>query len=484
MSKYLDLSYSQARSRLLESESDRLQREVDNFTHRLEQQRRRNASLEDQVLNISREVKTRRDNLQKTLPSIKEERKLEARIKTLENNLEKETVKLNDIQAGNKTLRDKIDILRREKRAYLEMFEAMENELIEKARRAERCNSEHLESTKQEDRYKDKMLKLKAQAEGDIKGLQSRFSQMQSEIEDDRKRQTQVIRDIAGTLMTPTSKTGREDAVDPHTSLEVLYNKWVNACKERKKVVEQYHRNIKILSEAFNQIREATGIDDIDEMVTAFIKSEEQNYTLYSYVNSLNTELDALEEKHAFLAKHYEQMRSMMDQEHSNNIAVASELNSQINELKEEQQVTLQEIERMKNELSRIKDPVEEMVKTFEECEFDLEMTKKLTRDDSFCVNEQNIEPYLAELEEYLNLLVDEVAKCKKMQPINIANITQDFRSVHDGEKNASEVLKNFLETDNILEENEVEDYIPLSRDQFENKKYELYTKKANHEIS
>ncbi|MFM6159076.1 MAG: hypothetical protein ACKPE3_39875, partial [Sphaerospermopsis kisseleviana] len=134
-----------------------------------------------------------------------------------------------------------------------------------------------------------------------------------------------------------------------------------------------------------------------------------------------------------------------LDQEHSNNIAVASELNSQINELKEEQQVTLQEIERMKNELSRIKDPVEEMVKTFEECEFDLEMTKKLTRDDSFCVNEQNIEPYLAELEEYLNLLVDEVAKCKKMQPINIANITQDFRSVHDGEKNASEVLKKCL---------------------------------------
>jgi len=64
------------------------------------------------------------------LPSIKEERKLEARIKTLENNLEKETVKYNDIQAGNKTLRDKIDILRREKRAYLEMFEAMENEKV------------------------------------------------------------------------------------------------------------------------------------------------------------------------------------------------------------------------------------------------------------------------------------------------------------------------------------------------------------------
>jgi len=107
---------SQGKSKLLESESDRLQREVDNFTHKLEQQRRRNASLDEQVKSMTVEVKQKKDELQAKLPSVKEEKKLELKIKTLENNLQKEMVKLNDIQAKNKDLREAINVLRREKR--------------------------------------------------------------------------------------------------------------------------------------------------------------------------------------------------------------------------------------------------------------------------------------------------------------------------------------------------------------------------------
>ena len=36
-------------------------------------------------------------------------------------------------------------------------------------------------------------------------------------------------------------------------------------------------RNAKIIQEAFETIMEATGINNIDEIVTAFIKAEEQN---------------------------------------------------------------------------------------------------------------------------------------------------------------------------------------------------------------
>lgn len=55
-------------------------------------------------------------------------------------------------------------------------------------------------------------------------------------------------------------------------------------------------RNVKVIEDAFDQIKEATGISNIEEIVTTFIKAEEQNYSLYNYVNMLNTETDALEE--------------------------------------------------------------------------------------------------------------------------------------------------------------------------------------------
>lgn len=55
-------------------------------------------------------------------------------------------------------------------------------------------------------------------------------------------------------------------------------------------------RNVKVIEDAFDQIKEATGISNIEEIVTTFVKAEEQNYSLYNYVNMLNTETDALEE--------------------------------------------------------------------------------------------------------------------------------------------------------------------------------------------
>lgn len=50
------------------------------------------------------------------------------------------------------------------------------------------------------------------------------------------------------------------------------------------------------MKDAFDQIKEATGISSIEETVTSFIKAEEQNYSLYNYVNMLGTETDLLEE--------------------------------------------------------------------------------------------------------------------------------------------------------------------------------------------
>lgn len=60
--------------------------------------------------------------------------------------------------------------------------------------------------------------------------------------------------------------------------------------------MEQYLRNVKVIEDAFDQIKQATGISNIDEIVTTFIKAEEQNYSLFNYVNMLNTEFDQLEE--------------------------------------------------------------------------------------------------------------------------------------------------------------------------------------------
>ena len=51
---------------------------------------------------------------------------------------------------------------------------------------------------------------------------------------------------------------------------------------------------IKIVDEAFKVLKDTSGIQDIEEIMNTFIKSEEQNYSLYNYVNILTQTNDNL----------------------------------------------------------------------------------------------------------------------------------------------------------------------------------------------
>ena len=60
-------------------------------------------------------------------------------------------------------------------------------------------------------------------------------------------------------------------------------------------------KNATIIEQAFQQIKESCGIQEVDEIVTTFIKAEEQNYSLFNFVNLLTQEIDALEDNNKYL---------------------------------------------------------------------------------------------------------------------------------------------------------------------------------------
>lgn len=52
---------------------------------------------------------------------------------------------------------------------------------------------------------------------------------------------------------------------------------------------------LQLYEDAFAKVQEATGINDIDEMVNKLLEAEEKNFSLFNYVNELNNEIDQLE---------------------------------------------------------------------------------------------------------------------------------------------------------------------------------------------
>ena len=62
---------------------------------------------------------------------------------------------------------------------------------------------------------------------------------------------------------------------NPIVILKRRLNKITETNKEKRKLMEQYLRNVKVIEDAFDQIKQATGISNIEEIVTTFIKAEE-----------------------------------------------------------------------------------------------------------------------------------------------------------------------------------------------------------------
>ena len=70
-------------------------------------------------------------------------------------------------------------------------------------------------------------------------------------------------------------ETKSTDFSNPIVILKRRLNKITEINKEKRKLMEQYIRNVKVIEDAFDQIKQATGISNIEEIVTTFIKAEE-----------------------------------------------------------------------------------------------------------------------------------------------------------------------------------------------------------------
>lgn len=101
---------------MYESEVTRLQREADNFTTKFEHEKKRLMILEDTYKQATTELAEKQKHLKTERPSTAKVKKDTAQVKVLENQLDKNYKDLNKLQSENKSLREQINVMRKEQR--------------------------------------------------------------------------------------------------------------------------------------------------------------------------------------------------------------------------------------------------------------------------------------------------------------------------------------------------------------------------------
>jgi hypothetical protein len=179
----------------------------------------------------------------------------------------------------------------------------MQKQIAKIKKEATVTNKDYIQGSKHADETNNQILALKAKHEEEkekfeleIKKLQERLKERDEPIEFDDKTFNQSQAAASGTGKDQGGL--KQEFANPIAILKLRLHKIIATNKEKKHLLDKYMRNARIIEDAFDSIREQSGSTslNIEEIVTTFIKSEEQNRSLQTYVNLLNQEVDQLED--------------------------------------------------------------------------------------------------------------------------------------------------------------------------------------------
>ena len=174
-------------------------------------------------------------------------------------------------------------------------------------------------------------------------------------------------------------------------------------------------RNVKVIEDSFHQITEATGIKNIEEIVTTFVKTEEQNYSLYNYVNMLNNEIDSISESNRIIASHIKRHEDLKRLSAKEKDQMKELLRKQISEIKGQMQEKNSQIQGIIKDLAAVKGYCRDMSEKFAHSNFNLVVANQMIYDNDTQFKENNTTSYLAELEEYIAMLITYTAYSQEL---------------------------------------------------------------------
>lgn len=216
---------------------------------------------------------------------------LHKQMRVKENRLDKAAIRFNTSLASNAQLRFKIDHLRKDRSVFEGQYKRLQRELIELKGTMGQVIEVSTQAYESRDDAQNKMLALKEKADKEQTQFNVELKELIRVIDHDRKlREFMSCKD--------------KERTEAHEQMELMRKK-----KEAEKSSER-ENTVMSYEQAFEQIKEATGITDIDKLVTKFIEVEDKNFALFNYVNELNGEMELLQEQIQQIHTNIEQFKS------------------------------------------------------------------------------------------------------------------------------------------------------------------------------
>jgi len=188
------------------------------------------------------------------------------------------------------------------------VYKKLEWQLHENKKRVKDLDNQAEVASEARDAAKKELRKITEDAEQARLNFEKHWRELGEEIQSDRAAKNKQLRDQnqLGVINAQVgvdgdgTKTGSNDlrgdavlSMSKTKASEIARSKW-SIGKDKIHTVLSMEK-VKEYEEAFRKIQVATGIKDIETLVTQFIEAEDNNFALYSHVNRLSAEAERLE---------------------------------------------------------------------------------------------------------------------------------------------------------------------------------------------
>jgi len=369
-------------TRQLLSEKDRvsrLQNELSHVNDEISQIRDSNKQKAVQLLNMhtttARDAYRRADGLDPTRLADINQKKL---VKNLESRLNKALVRHNEVQNQNNAIKAQIDKFRRKIKNDNVNRSTMEKKLVTLQDEMDRIMEKAALASEGRDRAVERRLLLLDANADEERAFQKEYREMGeyvaertelleasiAAVSDSVMSQSQLVKEGSGTAgrdHMPVSSTAATPAVnsgvgatagssgscktakkgaflerDDVTILGEKISEADEALSETRKFLRQTEDKIHTYEENFRQLRDVSGLESNDDITTAFVKNEDESFSLFNYIQTVSQETDVTLEQCAQLERDIEDYSTYHRERESQKASTVRDYEERLREAKEE----------------------------------------------------------------------------------------------------------------------------------------------------
>ncbi|KAJ3021414.1 UNVERIFIED_CONTAM: Coiled-coil domain-containing protein 63 [Siphonaria sp. JEL0065] len=242
-------------------------------------------SLDNHIALMDRDIDHERAQLGGVNAASQNSEAIEKQIRVLENRLDKALVKFNKSLAVNKRLRATIDNLRRERLVFDNIYRKFEKELLEQKKQMAEIIEMSNSAYEARDEAQAKIIALREKADKEYQAYIQEIKELDRALEQDRK-----LKEFMATKVADRGESHLGGSSSHKRNEKDSFAKNMQSQDDVSESLDTYEK-------AFAEIRKVTGTQDIGELVQRFKAVEDQNFSLFNYVNEINNEIEKMAEE-------------------------------------------------------------------------------------------------------------------------------------------------------------------------------------------